>query len=130
MKSSSILIIHTALLFSRLSIAGYVLQDAYIPDNFLDGFNAFSSKDPTDGFVKYQDMESGKNLGLIKRMPASILLGVDTKNVTPDGRPSVRLESKKSYDSGLIIADISHMPGSICGSWPAFWTVGPQWPNK
>lgn len=22
------------------------------------------------------------------------------------------------------------MPGGICGTWPAFWTVGPNWPNS
>jgi hypothetical protein len=22
------------------------------------------------------------------------------------------------------------MPGSVCGTWPAFWTVGPNWPNS
>ena len=22
------------------------------------------------------------------------------------------------------------MPGGICGTWPAFWTVGPNWPNN
>lgn len=45
------------------------------------------------------------------------------------GRPSVRIESKKTYQGGLFISDIQHMPGSICGVWPAFWTVGSNWPN-
>jgi hypothetical protein len=45
------------------------------------------------------------------------------------GRPSVRLQSKKTYQGGLFISDIEHMPGSICGVWPAFWTVGANWPN-
>ncbi|KAI9875363.1 MAG: hypothetical protein M1830_008581 [Pleopsidium flavum] len=22
------------------------------------------------------------------------------------------------------------MPGGVCGTWPAFWTVGPDWPNN
>jgi hypothetical protein len=43
----------------------------------------------------------------------------------------VRLESKNSYTHGLFIASISHMPGSICGLWPAFWALGSgAWPNN
>ncbi len=59
-------------------------------------------------------------------------MGVDTTNVASGrGRNSVRITSKKSYDAGsLIILDLSHMPGSVCGTWPAFWTVGPSWPSN
>ena len=35
------------------------------------------------------------------------------------GRASVRIESKKTFTHGLIIADIAHMPGDDCGVWPA-----------
>ena len=45
------------------------------------------------------------------------------------GRPSIRVFSKKIYNGGLFIADIQHMPGSICGVWPAFWTVGANQAN-
>lgn len=45
------------------------------------------------------------------------------------GRSSVRIESKKTYTKGLFIADIQHMPDSVCGVWPAFWTVGNNWPS-
>lgn len=49
-------------------------------------------------------------------------MGVDFKNVASGrGRSSVRLTSNKAYDSGLIIADIEHMPGGICGTWPALY---------
>lgn len=37
------------------------------------------------------------------------------------GRGSVRIESKKTYNKGLFLVDIKHMPGGICGTWPAFW---------
>ena len=50
-------------------------------------------------------------------------MGVDYVNVVTTGRPSVRIQSKESYTHGLIIADLAHMPASICGTWPAFWTV-------
>jgi beta-glucanase (GH16 family) len=42
----------------------------------------------------------------------------------------VRLTSKNSYTHGLVILDLAHMPGGVCGTWPAFWMVGPNWPNS
>lgn len=46
------------------------------------------------------------------------------------GRGSVRIESKKTYNKGLFIVDIKHMPGGICGTWPAFWSLGSgTWPQ-
>jgi len=40
----------------------------------------------------------------------------------------VRIASKKRYDGGLFIADIKHMPTGLA-TWPAWWTVGSDWPN-
>jgi hypothetical protein len=58
-------------------------------------------------------------------------MGVDSSNVASGrGRNSVRITSKKSYNEGLIILDLAHMPGGACGEWPAFWTVGPNWPSS
>lgn len=64
-------------------------------------------------------------------VPETIFMGVDYETRNPaSGRDSIRVESKKTYTKGLFIADIKHMPGSICGSWPAFWTFGDDWPNS
>jgi hypothetical protein len=57
-------------------------------------------------------------------------MGVDTTKVAPDGRASVRVTSSRSFQHGLIIADIAHMPGGVCGTWPAFWMVGSNWPSN
>ncbi|KAF2400425.1 beta-1,3-1,4-glucanase, partial [Trichodelitschia bisporula] len=111
-------------------LAGYVLQDEYNPSNFFDMFNFYSGPDPTEGFVKMLDRPSAQSAGLIMNNASGAYLGVDHINVTPQGRPSLRLESKKTYTGGLIIADIAHMPGSICGAWPAYWTIGPNWPSN
>jgi hypothetical protein len=67
---------------------------------------------------------------LISTKKDAVYIGVDHTNVASgSGRQSVRLESKKTYTHGLIILDASHMPGGACGSWPAFWTVGRDWPS-
>lgn len=73
--------------------------------------------DPTHGFVDYVSKDTANNNGLIESSGSNIIMRVDNHTVTPEGRPSVRIESSKSYDSGLIIVDIEHMPGSICGTW-------------
>ena len=41
---------------------------------------------------------------------------------------SIRISSKKSYTGGLFIADFFAMPHG-CSVWPAWWSVGPNWPN-
>ena len=58
-------------------------------------------------------------------------MGADHTNVASGrGRNSVRISSKEPYTHGLFVLDMEHMPSSQCGSWPAFWTVGPEWPKK
>lgn len=65
------------------------------------------------------------------------MFGVDYKSKLDSsagkdvGRESVRLEGKKEYNKGLFVLDIKHMPGGICGTWPAFWSLGREpWPVK
>jgi hypothetical protein len=48
---------------------------------------------------------------------------------TGPGRQSVRLMSNKQWSTSVIVLDISHMPEG-CGTWPAVWTVGTDWPNN
>jgi len=51
-----------------------------------------------------------------------------TNEVPTGGRKSLRVQSSKAFNHGLIVADIAHMPGGVCSTWPAFWMVGPNWP--
>ena len=45
------------------------------------------------------------------------------------GRYSVRISSKKSWGTGsLVVVDLAHAPGGQCGTWPAMWLLGPNWP--
>jgi len=48
--------------------------------------------------------------------------------VTHSSPCSVRISTKKTYNQGLFIADIAAMPHG-CSLWPAYWTVGPNWPS-
>lgn len=42
---------------------------------------------------------------------------------------SVRVTSKNTYNNGLFILDLYSMPHG-CSVWPAYWTVGANWPNQ
>jgi len=63
-------------------------------------------------------------------------MGVDYTNKDPKGRDAVRLESKKGWNQGLLVADIQHMPINECGVWPAYWLLGSDangkynWPQE
>ncbi|OAP63931.1 hypothetical protein AYL99_03158 [Fonsecaea erecta] len=128
MLASSLLVTLAGLV--SLSTAGYVLEDDYSADQFFSMFDFFTDADPTNGYVQYVDQNTAQSGGLINTNNGAVYMGVDHTNVASgSGRQSVRLTSKKSYTHGLIVLDLSHMPGGICGTWPAFWTVGPNWPS-
>lgn len=122
MHFSTFIILAAAL--GKNALAGYVLEDDYMAADFFDQFTFWDSADPTHGFVEYQSRSNSQNMGLINGTSGNVRMSVDSINNTPNGRPSVRITSNKSYNYGLIVVDIEHMPGGSCGSWPAFWTVG------
>jgi hypothetical protein len=111
----------------------YMLTDDLTYKNFFPAFDFFSDDDPTKGFVKYQNQEDAIKQGLVGYLEdtKSVFMGVDYANKATVGRASVRLESKKSWNYGLLIADIRHMPSSQCGTWPAFWLLSSsvEWPK-
>jgi hypothetical protein len=95
--------------------AAYTLQDVYDSTNFFDGFNFYDGRDPTNGFVDYVNAETANNAGLAGLSQDGVYMGVDHTTMSPpNGRASVRVESKKQYTLGLFIADIKHMPGAEC----------------
>ncbi|KAL8980072.1 MAG: hypothetical protein Q9177_005978 [Variospora cf. flavescens] len=118
----------------NIALAAYSLADSYTASNFFDSFIFFDGKDPTNGFVQYKDLKTAAKSGLIAIEGtgdnAAVYMGVDHKTKDPAGRASVRISSKKSYNHGLFLFDIEHNPGSICGTWPAFWLLSDsgKWP--
>lgn len=109
----------------------YVIEDTFDVSNFFDEFTFFTATDPTHGSVKFASAVQANTTGLAGYSGNAIYLGVDHTTVNPaGGRPATRVTSNKPYNKGLFIADISHMPGGICGVWPSFWMVGPNWPSQ
>lgn len=115
-------------------LATYILADDYSGEAFFRSFEFFTDADPTNGLVKYKSITDANATGLAGLMSGpnatnAIYMAVDASKEAPEGRDSVRVSSKKSYQHALVVADILHMPASTCGSWPAFWMVGDSWPN-
>ena len=109
--------------------AQYVLQDDYMTGGFFGKFTFWNTSDTTpDTSVQYVSFEEAQDMLMIVNNPDNIQLRVDSVNIAPQGRSSIRITSNDVYQSGLVIVDIEHMPGGVCGTWPAFWMVGPNWP--
>ncbi|KAM3549625.1 hypothetical protein ARSEF4850_008752 [Beauveria asiatica] len=112
----------------------YSLATSYTGDALINGFNWIDTRDPSNGYVRYQSQANAASQGLfaVDQDTGVVRIGVDHTNTLDvlDGRPSIRLESKEAYNQGLFVADFLHMPPSQCGVWPAFWAYGPNWPNN
>ena len=89
----------------------------FVRGHFYGHFNFFNQGDPTHGFVQYVDEATARSAGLIDTT-VPVKWGVDTVNKDPNGRASVRLESKTAYNKGLVVIDLEHMPFG-CGTGPA-----------
>ncbi|CEP16945.1 hypothetical protein [Parasitella parasitica] len=98
-------------------------------DSFFDAFNFFADSDPTYGFVQYVNKATATNQGLIYTQNNQVRIKTYNTTTTETGRQSVRLVSIASYNTGLFRLDLEYIPTG-CGTWPAFWMVGPNWPNS
>jgi len=108
--------------------AAYTLTTTFAGNNFFDGWDFFQGGDPTHGYVNYVNKGTAQSQGLISTNASSVYIGADYKNVgSGSGRSSVRITTQAKYNSGLFIIDLAHMPTG-CGTWPAWWLVGPNWP--
>ncbi|KAL2408555.1 endo-1,3(4)-beta-glucanase [Exophiala dermatitidis] len=113
----------------------YQLDSEYSGNNFFDGWDFYTGGDPTGGFVTYYSRSSAQGAGMINSSDTSpVYIGTDYTSTIGStdaaGRPSVRISTQRSWTHGLFIGDFNHAPGGICGTWPAFWTLGPNWPNN
>lgn len=109
----------------------YTLKATFDYTNFFSQMTFFTGGDPTHGYVEYLTQSAAQSAGLINTNNNQIYMGVDYTTLNPSaGRASVRVSSNAVWTHGLFIADIAHMPGGICGTWPAFWLLGPNWPNN
>jgi len=101
---------------------------AYSGDDFFNLWDFWDTGDPTNGVVSYQSLQDSQSSGLAAINAAgNLVMKVDTTPQVTGGRKSVRITTQMSFNGGLLIMDALHMPTG-CGTWPAFWTNGPNWP--
>jgi len=121
------------LLILALCIAvsyAYDLHAKYQGDTFFNAWNFFTAGDPTHGTVDYVNQQTAQQKGYIKTQNNGTYIGCDTTTkATGRGRGSVRITTKEAFNQGLFIIDLTHMPTG-CATWPAWWLVGPNWPNN
>lgn len=80
----------------------------------------------------YVDQATAQSQNLSYSGPGSFVVRADAVNVVDPasrGRNSVRITSKSSYTTHVLVADIKHMPAGGA-TWPALWEFGPDWPNQ
>jgi hypothetical protein len=110
------------------AVSPYNIQQTYQGDTFFDDWNFIHVPDYTHGNVDYQTHDGALASGVISVNAAgNAIMRVETTPVVSGNRKSVRIETKNSFNYGILIGDFVHMPTG-CGTWPAFWTNGPNWP--
>ncbi|KAL1676386.1 glycoside hydrolase family 16 protein [Schizophyllum commune] len=127
----------TAVAFSVLlasagpALAAYVKSESFVGQSFYDGFDFQAIADPTHGRVNYVDAQTAKDKNLTYASADSFVLRMDSTTVLDPagaGRDSVRIRSKNTYTTHVLVADVRHMPQG-CGTWPAIWeTNEATWP--
>ncbi|KAI0090040.1 concanavalin A-like lectin/glucanase domain-containing protein [Irpex rosettiformis] len=106
------------------------LKQSYQGNSFFNGWDFFTGADPTNGIVTYIDQNTAKQANLISiNSDGNAVMKVETTPQVQNTRQSVRITTQLTFTGGLVIMDSVHMPTG-CGTWPAFWTNGPNWPNN
>ncbi|KEQ82244.1 hypothetical protein M438DRAFT_376260 [Aureobasidium pullulans EXF-150] len=117
-------------LFSS-ALAQSIPGASYFTGGGVPGSGAYQLVDDYQPSVYVNETVANRN-GYTTTDDDSITISVDTTNKWPrggPGRPAVRLISDNTYTHGLFILDLNHMPFG-CGTWPAFWLLGPDWPRN
>lgn len=79
--------------------------------------------------VTYVDAATANQTSLAGFVRGKVYLTVDRRGGPSTVRASTRVQSKKTYNKGLFVADLEHMPVG-CSVWPAYWTLGVGgWPG-
>jgi len=104
------------------------LLESHSGSTFFDGWGFDTFADPTHGIVDFIDENAARSASLLEINSAgNAIMRVETTPTVSGNRKSIRITTKTGFNGGLVIMDAVHMP-SGCGTWPAFWTNGPNWP--
>ncbi|KAJ7022052.1 concanavalin A-like lectin/glucanase domain-containing protein [Mycena alexandri] len=106
------------------------LTQSYEGSSFFDGFTFWDTSDPTHGTVQYLSRADGESANLVSTdaSTGNAIMRVETTPTVATARKSIRITTNFAFTGGLVIMDAVHMPTG-CGTWPAFWSNGPNWPT-
>ncbi|KAG6866246.1 hypothetical protein C0991_006833 [Blastosporella zonata] len=106
----------------------WTLTETHAGNNFFDGWDFFVGGDPTNGIVQYVSQDVGNSSNLVEvNGNGNAVMRVETTPTVQNTRQSIRITTQSSFNGGLVVMSAVHMPTG-CGTWPAFWTNGPNWP--
>jgi len=109
--------------------SNFKLAQSYSGQSFFSGWDFFTGSDPTNGVVNFVDQQTATSSNLISVNSAgNAIMRVDNTSQVSGNRNSVRIQTQYVFTGGLLIMDSVHMPTG-CGTWPAFWSDGPDWPT-
>ncbi|CAE7684883.1 unnamed protein product [Symbiodinium sp. CCMP2592] len=97
-------------------------------EGFLECWTFYTEADPTHGYIEYVSETEAKELGLYSLQDGAVRLG----SLVGQNEPvkAVRLQSQTRFSPGhIFVIDIKHMPTGE-GTWPAWWSYGPDWPKN
>lgn len=108
--------------------SNFRLAQSYSGQSFFQGWDFFTGSDPTNGNVQFVNQQTATSSNLTSINSAgNAVMRVDSTAQVPGNRNSVRIQTQFTFNGGLVIMDSVHMPTG-CGTWPAFWTNGANWP--
>jgi hypothetical protein len=97
-------------------------------NSFFDNWQFWNLPDPTNGNVQFVDSGTAWNDNLVAITNGQAIMRANTDN-NVGNRQSIRITDSYTFnDNTLILMDAAHMPTG-CGTWPAFWANGPNWPS-
>jgi len=104
------------------------LSESYVGNDFFSKWTFFTELDPTHGAVEYVDQSTAEEKELVKADAHTVEFGAERgfatgSSGTNRGRRSVRIESRTSYNEGLFILTVDHIPIG-CGARPSFRMYG------
>lgn len=84
--------------------ASWNLKDTYSGEDYMNKFDYWTDKDPTNGLVTYQSEDAAKSLNLTYVDDnKNFVMRVDTETTRTEGRPSVRIQSQSNYENAVIV---------------------------
>ncbi len=114
----------------------YQLVDNYNSVELFDRFSFIEGLDPMHGYnynvAKIDALQNGlftynDTIKYNKPHKQCVIKVSDLSDTSNSLRNSVKMESHKSYNGGLFVLDIDHMPSGL-SVWPIFSLSGKKWP--